>query len=141
MTETDKLHDELRAAEERVTELRAQNARLQERLLRANRFHWSPMLAIVGAVLSGTLGFQLGKRMVDEPAAEARATSAAAHAQQRAGYRASVDECGLSLQRQTASVGVCQGERDGVNRALSKAPVDTRPVCRCQPGDPLCSCL
>jgi hypothetical protein len=143
MTEED-LRDTLRRAEERIRDLRQENATLERSLLRPTAVRSATVATVVAALLAGTLAYVGGSNFGDVRAARERDLAELTHGARMTGERTVIDACKLSLQKTTSDIDGCKAERDELLQRLrdrAAANPTRTPPCNCQAGDPLCSCL
>jgi hypothetical protein len=144
MSEATDVRAELRLAEERLAELRARNAQLESTLLKPTALRNRMIATLTLAALGGALGHVGATRTGDARAARARAQRAEAYEDLRAARQRGIDACQALLQREKNDVLACTAQRDELQSKLppqAAHPAVMDPKCRCQAGDPLCSCL
>ena len=96
------------------------------------------------AALGGALAYVGATRAADARAAAARASLEAEYEDVCAQQRRGIDACNETLQNEKNGTRACEARLDQLRRSQPPAPrdqgrVDTK--CKCQVGDPLCSCL
>lgn len=141
-TEPEDLRAELQRAEANAARLEAENVGI-ESLLRRPRLASLWVLVPIGAMLiAATTGHLIGG------AAAHKEGAARAAAQDRTAWlaheRSVTADCTKSYQRARAELIACARAREALPDpppAVEPPPVVPHPPCRCQAGDPLCSCL
>jgi hypothetical protein len=145
-SEVGQLQEQLRRAEERIAAVENERATLERQLLRGRtRYGWL-IVVLAAAVVSGFVGYTLSA----SPAAKRQAEAAAREARDRselAEKKFQVEVCEADAKAGIAQYEACnrarvaQTKRLRVIEGACLSPTQKFPLCMCEPGDPLCSCL
>ncbi len=145
-SEVSQLQEQLRRAEERVAVVENERATLERQLLRGRTQYGWLIVVLAAVVVSGFVGYTLAAA----PAAKRQSEAAAREARDRAELgekKAQVAACEASAKASSAEHEACTAARDALALKqkladeIDRARVRQSTRCRCQPGDPLCSCL
>ena len=139
------LREELERADARVRELRESNAALEGKLLRPSALRTATLVTMLASLFLGIAAYGVGMMLGERRAARDGAAAEAAHAARMADERIILDACRLSTEKVKLDLQRCAKDRDELNELVRdrepRPPPRGTPPCRCQAGDPLCSCL
>lgn len=142
MTEIDDLRETLRRAEARIPELRDGNAKLESALLRPTGLRRSGFTTLVIALVAGITAYIVAANLGDARAERERLRDAQAWSAEMTSLRPDVDSCRDALMKTVADINRCRVTlgQPPVPPDLVDASGRKIPTCRCEAGDPLCSC-
>jgi hypothetical protein len=142
MSEPGDVREQLRRAEERVVQVRSENAALERRLFKPTGLRNWTIAGVLATALAGTLGFVISNRAGYARAAVDRDRAAEEHGKAVERRRLSTEQCKGSLDRKLAELLSCQRSRvPPAPDPAPRPPPRPGPPCNCEAGDPLCSCL
>jgi hypothetical protein len=136
--------EELRAAEERIAQLREENATLQRQVVKPTGLRNWTIAALLAAGLTGASGFVVADRAGRDRTTRELESGAREHSRRLDEQVAATVACKLSVQKATLEFATCEEARSRTRpppSAPSPRPPPRQPPCACEAGDPLCSCL